>query len=116
MARKLYHAKKQANVTRVTVAGCNAPKRNTEHILDEANHRVPITRWGFDQPHAIGGERTASLDDYNTNRQDYANRTKPELLNWGKWMSAPDLAKAGLSANRVTIPGDWDYAGVGAKL
>ena len=57
--------------------------------------------------------RNACLFDYEANRQDYATRAEPERLNWGPWMSADELARAGLSANRVTIPGDWDYVAAG---
>lgn len=57
----------------------------------------------------------ATLDDYLTDQLEntgrYAHRTNPDLLNWGKWMTKDELAKAGLKANRVTIPGDWDYEG-----
>ena len=42
----------------------------------------------------------------------YAPRTNYELLNWGPWMTRDELARAGLTANRVSIPGDWDYDGV----
>ena len=42
----------------------------------------------------------------------YATRTNPDLLNYGKPMTPHQLEKAGLKANRVPIPGDWDYKGV----
>lgn len=42
----------------------------------------------------------------------YATRTDPDSLNWGEWMTADQLHEAGLKANRVSIPGDWDYVGV----
>jgi len=42
----------------------------------------------------------------------YASRTNPEKLNWGEVMSSAELANAGLKANRVPIPGDFDYEGV----
>ena len=41
-----------------------------------------------------------------------ARRTDPDSLNWGEWMTADQLHEAGLKANRVSIPGDWDYVGV----
>lgn len=41
----------------------------------------------------------------------YYPRTRPERLNWGEPMTMDELKDAGLAANRVPIPGDWDYAG-----
>ena len=40
-----------------------------------------------------------------------ARRTNPDKLNWGQWMTPDQLHAAGLIANRVPIPGDWDYEG-----
>lgn len=42
----------------------------------------------------------------------YWPRTHSERLNWGDHMSGSELKDAGLVANRVSIPGDWDYVGV----
>ena len=53
---------------------------------------------------------TASLEHYQANPGQYIPRTNPETLNWGVPMSANELANANLTANRVSIPGDWDYA------
>lgn len=41
----------------------------------------------------------------------YWPRNHPERLNWGEHMTAAQLKDAGLAANRVPIPGDWDYVG-----
>lgn len=57
-------------------------------------------------------KRTASYQDYIDNRQDYAGRAKPDKLNWGPYLPAEDLDQLGVIANRVPIPGDWDYVGV----
>jgi len=46
---------------------------------------------------------------------EYATRTNPELLNHGPYMTSAGLDKAGLKANRVPIPGDYDYEGVCVK-
>ena len=43
-------------------------------------------------------------------------RTNPELINTGPPMAAHQLKQAGLKANRVPIPGDWDYEGVCEKV
>lgn len=42
----------------------------------------------------------------------YHPRTNPQCINWGEPMTGSELKAAGLVANRVSIPGDWDYAGV----
>ena len=42
----------------------------------------------------------------------YHPRNHPERLNWGEHMTRLELDAAGLKANRVPIPGDWDYHGV----
>lgn len=39
-------------------------------------------------------------------------RTNPTLINYGPRMTAYELERAGLKANRVPIPGDDDYSGV----
>ncbi len=39
----------------------------------------------------------------------YRRRFEPARLNWGEPMNAPQLKQAGLRANRVSIPGDYDF-------
>jgi len=57
--------------------------------------------------------RTASLEDYQANPDDYATRNDPARLNWGPHMDNAELEASHLYvANRVPIPGDWDYEGV----
>ena len=41
----------------------------------------------------------------------YITRREPDKLNWGPWLDVAGLEQAGLKANRVAIPGDWDYEG-----
>ena len=53
-----------------------------------------------------------SLDDYKSNPSRYVQRVHPERMNWGPHMDTEALTKAGLSANRVPVIGDWDYAEV----
>ncbi len=58
----------------------------------------------------------ASLADYqDPDGRKYAVRAAPELLNWGVPMSSTELKIAGLTANRVTLPGDWDYKGAATE-
>ena len=54
-------------------------------------------------------EEMASLSHYECFGKLYATRTAPEKLNWVPWMSESELSKARLVANRVSIPGDFDY-------
>lgn len=49
------------------------------------------------------------LQFYRDNPDQYATRTNPDKLNWGPHMDCFELRAAGFVANRVTIPGDWDY-------
>jgi len=51
----------------------------------------------------------SGLEHYRKNPDKYIQRREPEKLNWGKPMTRAELHDAGLKANRVTIPGDWDY-------
>lgn len=60
--------------------------------------------------------REVSLEHYQENPDMYATRANPEKLNWGAYMTTDQLVGAGLYANRVPIPDDWDYAGVCQKV
>jgi hypothetical protein len=51
------------------------------------------------------------LQDYYDNPDDYYPRQEPDKLNWGPWMNSSQLQETGYKANRVPIPGDWDYEG-----
>ena len=60
-------------------------------------------------------ERNATIEDnfhIKPELNAYTLRTNAELLNWGPWMNSDELKQAGLKANRVPIPGDFDYKGV----
>ena len=57
-------------------------------------------------------DMSASLKHYQSYPEKYIPRREPDRLNWGPWMNSQQLKQAGLKANRVSIPGDWDYAGV----
>ena len=54
----------------------------------------------------------SGIDHYYAHPDLYIKRLEPERLNWGEPMTMAELASAGLKCNRVSIPGDWDYAGV----
>lgn len=97
------------NVTRVTTE----PERNAQVVMagvtavtgESCTELGPID-------HALIDKR-GGLADYHANRDKYATRAEPDKLNWGPWMDSGELQEAGLKANRVSIPGDWDYSGVG---
>ncbi len=57
-----------------------------------------------------------SYEHYIASPDKYAQRTNPDKINFGPVMSAAELVHAGLKANRVPIPGDWDYVGVGGDI
>ncbi len=84
------NAQRTESVTRVTVE----PERNAlaeglvEHTCNEA---------GFAH--------------YRAHPDLYVERAFPDKLNWGPWLDVAGLEQAGLKANRVAIPGDWDYEG-----
>ena len=50
-----------------------------------------------------------TLAHYHARPDLYITRREPDKLNWGAWMDSNELSKAGLKANRVAIPGDWDF-------
>lgn len=50
-----------------------------------------------------------SLDDYYIRPEAYHRRLEPEKLNWGIHLDLKQLKQAGLRANRVPIPGDFDF-------
>ncbi len=52
-----------------------------------------------------------TIAHYYANPSKYIQRREPDKLNWGPWMNMAELEQAGLKANRVSVPGDWDYAG-----
>ncbi len=54
-----------------------------------------------------------SLQHYMDNPDMYYPRRDPQRLNWsGEIFSHSKLIELGLTGNRVSIPGDWDYVGV----
>ena len=50
---------------------------------------------------------------YTANPNMYVERNEPDKLNWGEYMDRDELKRRGFKANRVSIPGDWDYRKVG---
>ena len=78
--------------------------RSQSEQSEQTEHEQPEQMKPNTQP-----EQVASLEHYHANPDQYATRANPELLNWGEPMSLNELGQAKLKANRVTIPGDWDY-------
>ncbi len=56
------------------------------------------------------------LQFYYNHPDKYVQRREPEKLNWGPWLNPANLRSLGFKANRVSIPGDWDYEGVCEKV
>ena len=52
-----------------------------------------------------------SIEHYRANPDMYIQRQEPDRLNWGPRLNFNELNQAGKKANRVAIPGDWDYEG-----
>ncbi len=96
-----------------TESGENVPEVGQKTDKNPVSSEIPRENGISDAvtptPDSASESRIASIEDYYANRGDYAERACPELLNWGPWMSASQLATARLSGNRVTLPGDWDY-------
>ena len=72
---------------------------------------VSLPRYDTVEPIAHVTSLPVGLAHYYGNQDKYIPRACPELLNWGPWMNSTQLEQAELKANRVTIPGDWDYVG-----
>lgn len=66
----------------------------------------------FDDVAELYNHNAPSLEHYQACPDRYAQRTTPEALNWGPWMNLVELDASPFTANRVAIPGDWDYKGV----
>lgn len=110
---------------------CNYPARDKSPFCSgtcKKRHQRLQRASGTDVPVEVGQEQVGQiecvpvgpgvlvqvgLDDYYTNPDKYAIRLEPDKLNWGAWIDSEALERAGLKANRVSIPGDWDYSGVG---
>jgi hypothetical protein len=87
----------------------NKPNIEPEQIMSQPEQ---ISQPEHEQPEQSQSEQQPeqpSLEHYHANPTMYATRANPHLLNWGQPMSMHALDKAKLKANRVSIPGDWDY-------
>ena len=80
---------------------------NIRDTIDMDVTLAPVT----DKP-VTDKSKQVTLEHYYANPDQYATRARPQLLNWGEWMTTDELVLAGFIANRVSIPGDWDYDGV----
>lgn len=95
---------------------CSDRCRKALSRTDKSDISNPDTKVG--QPEHIESRdeilhHLGRLQHYLDNPSRYVTRTAPEKLNWGPWLDAVVLKARGFVANRVSIPGDWDYAGVG---
>ncbi|KKM64400.1 hypothetical protein LCGC14_1501720 [marine sediment metagenome] len=78
------------------------PKSDTEVGQPMTAREICSRKVGFDNVRA-------TLEHYECNPSMYAQRANPEKLNWGPWLDTEQLVLAGFKANRVSIPGDWDF-------
>ncbi len=103
-------------------------KRDKDVTKNVTSHKPEPEGVTFSAPRTLSAENEAKLQllvntteptegnialaHYYTSPEAYVTRTNPDRLNWGPWMNSDALNEAGLKANRVPIPGDWDYEGV----
>ena len=91
-----------------------AAYRNRVNVTDD-NVTDSVTQ-AMTEPY-VSGPDMISMQDFMGNPTPEqmiaarARRTDPDSLNWGAWMNSHELHEAGLVANRVPIPGDFDYVG-----
>jgi hypothetical protein len=86
-------ARSEAHAVKRTVSVTDAPERYSPD--DEPAFDVVLE---------------GSLSHYQSNPDMYVTRLEPVRLNWDTWMDLGELNSNKLKANRVSIPGDWDYA------
>lgn len=105
---KKRNAQADESVTRVTAPSeCNVTPRDYHIDPEPCDLTDTICGQCMGSPHVGPCERIGPEVYYHP-------RTNPERLNWGPRMTRAELDEAGLKANRVPIPGDWDYVGVAA--
>ena len=87
-------------------------KRDAVTVENVTNQSVTVGRDDF----ALTQDGLDDMGEPETDTRPelFAARTNPELLNFGPWLNADQLKVEGLKANRVPIPGDYDYKGVAA--
>lgn len=103
---------------------CSNESRTRSQFCSETcskRHRRNSDKPGQIEPEV--GQNDASNPDkpnpdneVGQNPDKMAIRTNPDNINYGTHMSAGELKQAGLTANRVPIPGDADYTGVCVKV
>lgn len=84
-------------------------QRNAQTVTDRNVTRVTDSNVTPQDGKYLG---TDGVTEYTVITQARNRRTNPDVLNWGQHMTSDQLHDAGLKANRVPIPGDWDYQGV----
>ncbi len=95
-------------------AGCTTGLTGRQKTFCSNKCRMASTRANKTPEDSLGSSNSneivhATLEHYRANSDLYIERTDPDKLNWGKYMTYHQLQEAGLKANRVSIPGDWDF-------
>ncbi len=86
-------------------------KRNAQLVMDGVTRVTGESCTELDPVDHALIDRRGGLADYHANSDKYVTRINPDILNWGPHMRLAELEAAGLRANCVPIPGDWDYEG-----
>ena len=60
-------------------------------------------------PLTLDDIKPGSYSHYQAYPDKYAKRENPEKLNWGQPLTFHELQASPFKANRVSIPGDWDF-------
>ena len=99
---KCRQARRRQLMKPLSVTNAAARNRDIMEVDVTDNKRATLTK------HPITGCAVeATLEHYQAHPKRYVQRREPERLNWTGYMT-----KAELVANRVPIPGDWDYEGI----
>lgn len=88
--------------------GITLTGRQQAFCSDKCRKRLTRTKARPEDVSGSSNPDTAILNQ-PLNPDMYQARTNPDKLNWGPWMDAAGLDEADLIANRVPIPGDYDY-------
>ena len=81
-----------------------APQR-----VKEAGKKASLADYLLDYPKRLGEKDRHGQRIKGRIPKIYRRRYEPERLNWGEPLSRDELEQAGFRANRVPIPGDFDY-------
>ena len=82
---------------------------NEGGVLAETNKNVDSSECSRQSKISVDLTFAVSYKHYVDNPDMYARRDNPEKLNWGQPLTFHELQASPFTANRVSIPGDWDF-------